>query len=317
MLDCLPISSRATLQMIQALGFTRPQLELPYPDWLIKSAVDYWQAGLEVVTHHSLLECMGAKIAYDIRFQELDDYRKRLQVSPDTVAILSGTGMHTLSAMVDLIESFSAPIMSSNLCIAQWLLGCSQGARGTTLQRQLLAKLQHFSTSPEQAAADNLFNPSAPNSERPQRAGACGLQPVFDQGAAVTTAEHRFHQVSRLGQASFVCDRLTRITWQTIHPGALRVSSRISQRHLGPFPRLSGCSHQMDAPHQRLQTCIAKGLGGELLPVQLPPAQTGRDSKGKTELGLNSIGWGPLAAVMNRFGVGAHLDGAGPIQGSR
>ncbi|MCP9850942.1 hypothetical protein [Cyanobium sp. Morenito 9A2] len=156
----LVTASLATLQMIQALGFTRLQLELPYPGWLIKSAVDYWQAaGLEVVAHHSLLECIGAKSAYDISFQELDDYLKRLQVSPDTLVLLSGTGMHTLSAMADLIESFSAPIMSSNLCIAQWLLGCSQGSRGTTLQRQLLAKLQHFRPSPEQAAADNVFNP--------------------------------------------------------------------------------------------------------------------------------------------------------------
>ncbi len=156
----LVTASLAILEMIQALGFTRLQLELPYPDWLIESAVEYWQAaGLEVVAHHSLLELMGADTAYGITSQALESYLNGLSVSRDTLVLLSGTGMPTLSAMADLIESYSAPIMSSNLCIAQWLLGCSQTSRGTTLQHQLLAKLHHFSASPKDAAADNLFNP--------------------------------------------------------------------------------------------------------------------------------------------------------------
>lgn len=156
----LMTASLAILEMVQTLGFTRLQLELPYPDWLIKSAVEYWQAaGLEVVCQHSLLECLGAQSAYGINSRTLDDHLKRLEVTPGTLVLLSGTGMPTLGAMADLIESYSAPIMSSNLCIAQWLMGRSPGSRGTTLHRQLLAKLHHFSASPREAAADNLFNP--------------------------------------------------------------------------------------------------------------------------------------------------------------
>ncbi len=156
----LMTASLAVLEMIRAFGFSKIQLELPYPDWLIQLAVEYWQAaGLEVVAHHSMLNRMGAESAYSINDQELETYLQQLQVAPDTVVLLSGTGMPTLSAMADLIERYPAPLMSSNLCMAQWLLGCSQQARGTDLQRQLCTKLQRFSTAPDQAAADNLFNP--------------------------------------------------------------------------------------------------------------------------------------------------------------
>jgi maleate isomerase len=153
-------ASLAVLQMIRALGFRKIQLELPYPDWLIAQAVAYWQsAGLEVVAHHSILKKISAQDAYGINVQELEEYLLQVQPSPDTVVLLSGTGMPTLSAMADRITSYPAPLISSNLCIAQWLLGCSDLACETDLYRQLYAKLKIFSMVPEQAAADNLFNP--------------------------------------------------------------------------------------------------------------------------------------------------------------
>lgn len=153
-------ASLAVLHMIRSLGFRKIQLELPYPDWLIKQAIAYWQsAGLEVVAHHSILNEIGAEAAYNIDDQELEAYLLQLRPKSETLVLLSGTGMPTLSAMADLIESYSAPLMSSNLCIAQWLLGCSPQARGTMLQQKLLAKLQRFSTAPELSSADNLSNP--------------------------------------------------------------------------------------------------------------------------------------------------------------
>jgi len=153
-------ASLAVLQMIRSLGFRKIQLELPYPDWLIAQAVAYWQsAGFEVVVQHSILKKIGAQGAYSVNDQELEEYLLHVQPGPDTVVLLSGTGMHTLSAMADLITSYPAPLISSNLCIAQWLLGRSNLARETDLYRQLYAKLKSFSMVPEQAAADNLFNP--------------------------------------------------------------------------------------------------------------------------------------------------------------
>jgi maleate isomerase len=153
-------ASLAVLETIQTLGFTRIQLELPYPDWLIKLAVDYWQAaGFEVVAQHSLLDLMGADNAYTIGTQSLERYLLELQVPAGTAVLLSGTGMPTFSAMAELIQTYPAPLISSNLCIAQWLLRCCQNSRGTDLQRQLGAKLERFSAIPAGAVVDNLFNP--------------------------------------------------------------------------------------------------------------------------------------------------------------
>ena len=156
----LVTASLAVLETILSLGFTRIQLELPYPEWLITLAVDYWQAaGLEVVSQHSLLDFMNADNAYTIGSQELERYLQQLQVPAETAVLLSGTGMPTVEAMADLIQTYPAPLISSNLCIAQWLLGRCQNSRGTNLQRQLQAKLERFSTAPLMAVTDNLFNP--------------------------------------------------------------------------------------------------------------------------------------------------------------
>jgi hypothetical protein len=60
-----------------------------------------------------------------------------------------------------VVQALSAPLISSNLCAADWLLRCDPAGshRGTDLYRQLLARLQGFARRSDEAAVDNLFNP--------------------------------------------------------------------------------------------------------------------------------------------------------------
>ena len=131
--------SLAVLELIQELGFHKIQLELPYPDWLVALAVSYWQeAGFEVVAHHSLLKPIEAESAYHIRSDDLEHYLTSLEVPSDTLVLLSGTGMPTLTAIGDLVQRFQAPLLSSNLCAAHWMLSRCEDGQGSILYHQLI-----------------------------------------------------------------------------------------------------------------------------------------------------------------------------------
>ena len=154
--------SLAVLELLQRLGFQRLQLELPYPNWLIAEAEAYWRAaGFEVIISRSILSVLGSSDAYGIRQTEIVDYLASLAPPPKTAVLLSGTGMLTIAAMGELVETFSAPLISSNLCAADWLLRCGPAGhyRGTDLYRQLLARLEGFARAGDATQVDNLFNP--------------------------------------------------------------------------------------------------------------------------------------------------------------
>lgn len=152
--------SLAVLEMIQELGFTKIQLELPYPDWLVALAVSYWEAaGLEVVAQHSLLKPIAAESAYQIQSDDLEHYLSSLEVPSDTLVLLSGTGMPTVGAIAELVQRFHAPLLSSNLCAAHWMLSRCEGGQGSILYHQLMGKLKSFSAAKDGGMVDNLFNP--------------------------------------------------------------------------------------------------------------------------------------------------------------
>ena len=154
--------SLAVLELLQRYGFQRLQLELPYPDWLIAEAEAYWTAaGFEVVTSRSILTRLGSANAYGIGQSDIVDYLVTLEPPPRTAVLLSGTGMLTVAAMGEVVQSLAAPLISSNLCAADWLLRCDPAGshRGTDLYRQLLARLEGFARSSDAAGVDNLFNP--------------------------------------------------------------------------------------------------------------------------------------------------------------
>lgn len=154
--------SLAVLDVLQRLGIQRLQLELPYPDWLISEAEAYWRAaGLEVIESHSILAGMSSASAYAITTAEIEEYLVSLAPPPHTAVLLSGTGMLTVAAMGEVVPRITTPLVSSNLCAADWLLRCdpSRVYSGTDLFRQLMARLEGLAGNTHSMRVDNLFNP--------------------------------------------------------------------------------------------------------------------------------------------------------------
>ena len=137
-------------------------LELPYPDWLIREAKKYWErAGIEVVAANSILYALGASDAYVIDSRQLEHYLSSLTLHSGAPILLSGTGLHTTGALEDLVDRLYAPLLSSNLAAAHWLLkhcDYDQG-NGSVLFKKLIEKLQRFSTASDWKQVDAFFNP--------------------------------------------------------------------------------------------------------------------------------------------------------------
>ena len=154
-------ASLASLTLIKSLGFTRIQLEMPYPDWLITQAVDYFlAAGLEVVATHSLLRSIGVNHPYEIEEADLKVVLQKLQVEPNTLVFLSGTGLFSLEAHQEVVQKAEVPLLSANLSIANWLLGRLQPpGRGSVMLRQLMARLEGWAPAISDHGPDLMFNP--------------------------------------------------------------------------------------------------------------------------------------------------------------
>lgn len=152
-------ASLASLLLIRQLGFTRVQLELPYPDWLIERAVAYFSAaGLEIVAARSLLHPLGVSHPYEIEEPQLTACLRELHVPPKTLVFLSGTGMFSLAAHQHVVHDCHVPLLSTNICITNWLLGLLGNTyRGSRLMRQLMRKLMRY--SPQKLDRESVLYP--------------------------------------------------------------------------------------------------------------------------------------------------------------
>ncbi len=155
-------TSLAILELLHHLQFKRLHLELPYPQWLINEAKCYWeQAGIEVVAANSILDALQVQDAYAIDSEALEDYLQSLTFQDGAPVLLSGTGMRTVGVIEDLIDRYPAPLLSSNLAAARWLLSrCGdRGLRGSVLFCKLYEKLERFASMSDWSEVDSLFNP--------------------------------------------------------------------------------------------------------------------------------------------------------------
>jgi maleate isomerase len=154
-------ASLASLDLIQRFGFRRIQLVLPYPDWLITQAVAYFRAaGLEVVGVHSLLGILAETHPYAVEVGDLEAWLQQLQVPPDTLVFLSGTGLHSNGALAGLLRLSNLPLLSANVAITAWLLNRHEPpGRGSQLLREVIAHVEGLSPRHCDHRPDRLFNP--------------------------------------------------------------------------------------------------------------------------------------------------------------
>lgn len=114
------LPSQAIRAALGHLGIARVALFSPYPGWLTERALRYWRAaGLDVVQVFQISESFRA---YALSPAEVIAALQRMAPPEGAAVIMSGTGMATLDALAAMAPRVSAPLLSSNLCIAWALL---------------------------------------------------------------------------------------------------------------------------------------------------------------------------------------------------
>jgi maleate isomerase len=131
-------TSLATFEALAALGADRIHLVSPYPDWLTDTAVEYWSgAGIEVAGLERLLEEGEEFYAYETPTAEVVAHLKSLTPKEGAAVVISGTGLGSVAATWQVAEALEAPILSSDLCGAWWILSQCEGSKGSDLYRSI------------------------------------------------------------------------------------------------------------------------------------------------------------------------------------
>ena len=111
-------ASLAILECLRHLGAKRICLVSPYPEWLTARSVAYWESSGLVVAQ--VIKMSEEFRAYHMTTQEVRDALAKVAGRHDAV-LISGTGLITLPAILELAAQAAQPILSSNICGA-WLL---------------------------------------------------------------------------------------------------------------------------------------------------------------------------------------------------
>ncbi len=126
----------ATIAVVDTLRLLEAQaiaLVSPYPDWLTRRAVGYWEgAGLRVAQVVQLSEDFRP---YQVRTADVLAGLRQIHASGVQAIVLDGTGVATLDAIVTASPDFAVPLLSSNLCGAWRLLDRLKGRPGFDLAR--------------------------------------------------------------------------------------------------------------------------------------------------------------------------------------
>ncbi|WP_439579655.1 maleate cis-trans isomerase family protein [Elioraea sp.] len=113
-------ASLAVTEALRALGARRIALVSPYPDWLTEWSRGYWrEGGFEVAA----LTTMGDVFrAYDASEDELAGAIAAVGATAADAVLLTGTGAYTLGALARVGDTHSRCYLTSNLCLAWWLM---------------------------------------------------------------------------------------------------------------------------------------------------------------------------------------------------
>lgn len=108
------------LAALKALGSEHLCLVSPYPQWLTDLSVAYWEAaGLKV---HPVVKTGETFRAYEMSTSEVLEVLNRASPVAGSPILISGTGLITLPAILEVGARFKAPLLSSNICGAWQLL---------------------------------------------------------------------------------------------------------------------------------------------------------------------------------------------------
>lgn len=106
----------AIIDTLADLSASRIAIVSPYPDSLTNAAVDYWtSADLEVV---DVVKVDAPRGIYALGSEDLRGVGMRLLAADPSAILLSGTGVPTITACLELSEALDVPVVSSAVCAA-------------------------------------------------------------------------------------------------------------------------------------------------------------------------------------------------------
>lgn len=116
-------SAQAIRKALRHLGASRIALFAPYPAWLVDASKEYWRAsGLDIVSSASVsFDTSDTRNIYNTTTPMVLEAFGALAWQDAEAIVMTGTGMPTLRAMLQIRRQTGKPVISSNLCLA-WAL---------------------------------------------------------------------------------------------------------------------------------------------------------------------------------------------------
>lgn len=116
-------ASLAIHDALTEMGINRIHLLSPYPDWLTDETVAYWTGGGINVVDVDHFHQRGDELhPYEMRTQQVVARLHEIHPEPGTAVLLTGTGLVSIAGIYEIGIGHHAPILSSNLCSAWWIL---------------------------------------------------------------------------------------------------------------------------------------------------------------------------------------------------
>jgi maleate isomerase len=135
-------AARAITDVLRSMRRERIGLVSPYPAWLTELASGYWQAsGFEVSGFDHVA---GVVSIYNIEPEDVVHTGLRVAETKPDALLLSGTGMCSLEPIELLSDQLDIPVISSNVCLAWWLMGAVPGDHSDDASSAALTILQRW-----------------------------------------------------------------------------------------------------------------------------------------------------------------------------
>lgn len=134
---------RAIRLALEELNAKRVALISPYPDWLTQRAAKYWgDCGYDLTQVVMMSEEFRA---YEMESDEVAATLDKIDDTKCDAVVMTGTGMLTIPAILELRERVQATLLSSNLCAAWWIMD-TVGSMGSETLAAVCPTLQETLT---------------------------------------------------------------------------------------------------------------------------------------------------------------------------